>query len=156
VVAAGLIPLVVPGLVIGFLSLRQTTSEAVRKASWLAIGASVAWAVIFIVIVASVGGSAAGCGGYPAAVRQAYEKALSDLSSNAPVSTRAADFARAASLANASAAATGQIGVRTALFSMADDMWAARAEIAAGRPISAALRQHLTDDGKAPSGSCAS
>jgi uncharacterized membrane protein YcjF (UPF0283 family) len=153
--AAGLIPLVVPGLVIGFLSLRQTTSEAVRKASWLAIGASVAWAVIFIVIVASVGGSAAGCV-YPAAVRQAYEKALSDLSSNAPVSTRAADFARAASLANASAAATGQIGVRTALFSMADDMWAARADIAAGRPISAALRQHLTDDGKAPSGSCAS
>jgi len=157
VVAAGLIPLVVPGLVIGFLSLRQTTSEAVRRASWLTIGASIAWAVIIIVIAASVGGgSAGGCGRYPATVQRAYEKALSDLTSNAPASVQAADFQQAASLANASAAATGQIGVRTALFSMANDMSAARGYVVAGRPISATLRQHLADDGTAPSGSCAS
>jgi hypothetical protein len=155
VLTAGLIPLVIPGLVLGFLSLRQAGSEAVRKASWVAIGASIAWAAIIIVIATSVGGSAAACAGYPAAVQQSYEKAISDLSSRAPVSARVADFERAASLANASAAATGQIGVRTALFSMADDMFAARADVAAGRPISATLQRHLADDGKAPSGSCA-
>jgi len=155
VAMAGLIPLVVPGLVLGFLSLRQAGSQAVRKASWLAIGASAAWAVIIIVIVASIsGGSAANCGSYPTAVHQAYEKALSDLSTNAPASVQAADLGTAASLANASAASAGQIGVRTGLFAMVNDMAQARADIVARRPIPAVLRQHLAKDGTVPSGSC--
>jgi uncharacterized membrane protein len=157
VMTVGLIPLVVPGLVIGFLSLRQGGGQAIRKASWLAIGASLAWAVIIIVIVANVfGGGASSCGGYPAAVHQAYEKALTDLSNNAPVATQGADLDSAASQANAFAAATGQIGVRTALFKMANDMAQARADVMAGRPIPAPLRQHLTDDGVVPAGSCGS
>jgi hypothetical protein len=157
VLTAGLIPLVVPGLVLGFLSLRQAGSEAVRKASWLAIGASIAWAVIIIVIVASVsGGSPGACNGYPAAVHQAYEKALTDLHGNAPASTEASDLQTAASLANSSAAGAGQIGVRDALFTMANDLAQARADVVAGRPISASLRQHLAADGTVPSGSCAS
>jgi hypothetical protein len=102
------------------------------------------------------GGGAQSCGGYPAAVHQAYEKALSDLSGNAPASTQAADLETAASEANANAAAAGQIGVRTALFAMANDMTQARDYVLARRPIPATLQQHLTDDGVVPAGSCAS
>jgi hypothetical protein len=157
VATAGLMPLVVPGLVLGFVSLRQAGSEAIRRASWLAIGASVAWAVIIIVIVASVsGGSAANCNGFPTAVHQAYEKALTDLRSNAPPSAQASDLETAANLANASAAAAGQIGVRTALFTMANDLAQARADVVARRPIPALLRQHLAADGAVPPGSCTS
>jgi hypothetical protein len=143
--------------VIGFLSLRQAGSDAVRKAAWLSICASIAWAVIIIVIVTSVsGGSAASCTGYPAAVHQAYEKVLTDLRSNAPASAEASDLETAASLANSSAAATGQLGVRNALFTMANDLAQARADVVAGRSISAVLRQHLTADGALPSASCSS
>ncbi len=157
VVTAGLIPLVVPGLVLGILSLRQPGGRAVRKASWLAIGASIAWAVVIILIVVGTAGApAASCSGYPAGVRQAYEQALTALSRNAPASVQAADLETAASRANASAAAAGQIGVRTALFAMANDMTQARADVVALRPIPDALRQHLADDGAVPSGSCAS
>lgn len=155
VVTAGLIPLVVPGLVLGVMSLRESGNQAIRKASWLAIGASVVWAVIIIVIAASFsGGSAGACSGYPAAVRQAYEKALTDLNGSAPPSAQAADLETAASLANASAASAGQIGVRNALFTMANDMAEARADVVAHRVIPAALRQHLAGDGVVPAGSC--
>jgi hypothetical protein len=157
VVTAGLIPLVVPGLVLGILSLRQPGGRAIRKASWLAIGASMAWAaIIVLIVVGTSGGSAASCGGYPAAVHHAYEQALSDLNSHAPASVQAADLETAASLANASAAAAGQIGVRTALFTMANDMAQARADVVALRPIPATLQQHLASDGAVPSGSCVS
>lgn len=156
VVTAGLIPLVVPGLVVGFLSLRQAGAQAVRKAAWLAIGASLTWAVIFVVIVASLtGGSGGGCAGFPAAVHHAYEKVLTDLSSKAPASVQAADLETAASMANSSAAAAGQIGVRTALFTLANDMAQARADVVAGRQIPATLQQHLANDGVVPAGACA-
>ncbi|HSR85497.1 MAG TPA: hypothetical protein VLM11_15085 [Streptosporangiaceae bacterium] len=155
VVTTGLIPLVVPGLVVGVLSLRQHGNQAVRRASWLAIGASVAWALIIILIVVGVsGGAAASCGSYPAAVHQAYEKAMSDLRSNAPASVQAADLESSATLANASAASAGQIGVRTALFSMANDMAQARSDVVAGRPIPVSLRHHLDGDAVVPAGSC--
>jgi hypothetical protein len=157
VLTAGLIPLVVPGLVVGYLSLRQAGAQAVRKAAWLAIGASLTWAVILIVVVASLsGGSAGSCTGFPAAVHQAYAKVQTDLSSKAPASVQAADLETAASLANSSAASAGRIGVRTALFTLANDMAQARADIVAGRQIPATLQQHLAKDGVVPAGSCAS
>jgi hypothetical protein len=156
VVTAGLLPFVVPGLVLGILSLRQAAGQSVRRASWLAIGASIAWAVIIILIVAGMsGGSPGDCAGYPAAVHQAYEKALADLSDHAPVSVQAAALDTAASRANASAAAAGQIGVRTALFAMANDMAQARVDVVALRPVPATLRQRLAADGATPTGSCA-
>jgi hypothetical protein len=155
VLTAGLVPLVVPGLVVGILSLRQPSGPAVRKASWLAIAASMVWAVVIILIVAGTsGGSAPGCGSYPAAVHQAYEKALADLENKTPAAVEAADLGAAANLANASAAATGQIGVRTGLFGMADDMAQARADVIAQRPVPVALRQHLAEDGTPSAGSC--
>jgi hypothetical protein len=157
VLTAGLIPLIVPGLVVGVLNLRQSSRPAVRRASWLAIAASLTWAVIIVlVVVGTSGGSAPACGSYPAAVHQAYEKALADLTDHAPPSVQAADLGTAASRANASAAAAGQIGVRTALFALANDMAEARADVVAQRPVPATLRQHLIKDGAAPAGSCPS
>ena len=155
VLTAGLVPLVVPGLVVGVLSLRQSARPADRRASWLAIVASITWAVIIILIVAGTsGGSAPSCGSFPATVHQAYEKALTDLADHAPASVQAADLGTAANRANASAAAAGQIGVRTALFAMANDMAQARADVVANRPVPATLSQHLIKDGAAPAGSC--
>ena len=157
VLAAGLVPLVLPGLVLGVLGLRRAGSgPAVRKASWLAIGASIAWAVVIVFLASSSGGPAARCTGYPAAVRQAYGRVMTDLSSHASAAAQVGDLGVAASRANASAASAGQISIRTALFAMADDMAQARADVVAQRGVPAALRQHLTDDGIAPAGSCAS
>jgi hypothetical protein len=155
VLTAGLVPLVVPGLVVGVLSLRQSARPADRRASWLAIVASITWAVIIVLIIAGTsGGSATSCGSFPATVHQAYEKALTDLADHASASVQAADLGTAANRANASAAAAGQIGVRTALFAMANDMAQARADVVAQRPVPSTLRQHLIKDGAAPAGSC--
>jgi hypothetical protein len=155
VLIAGLVPLVVPGLVVGILGLRQASAPSVRKASVVAIGASLAWALIIVVIVAGgSGGSPGACTGYPAAVHHAYDKAMADLREHVPATAQAADFGSAASMANASAAAAGQIGVRTALFTMANDMAQARADVVAGRPVPATLRTHLAADSAAPAGSC--
>jgi hypothetical protein len=156
ILVAGLVPLVLPGLVAGVLGLRQAGARSVRKASVLAIAASIAWAVIIIVIVASGSGSSAGaCAAYPAAVHQAYNKAMADLHDRVPAAAAAADLETAASVANASAAAAGQIGVRTALFAMANDLAQARDDVVAHRPVPATLRMHLTEDGATPPGACA-
>jgi hypothetical protein len=156
VALSGLVPLVVPGFVIGIRTLRQPAGAALRKAAWLAIGASVAWALIIILVVTALsGGGAAACSGYPATVRQAYHKALADLTDHAPPSVLAPDLETAANLANSSAAGAGQIGVRTALFAMANDMAQARADVLARRPVPVALRHALAQDGTAPTGSCA-
>ena len=157
VLVAGLVPLVIPGLVVGILGLRQTGAKSVRTASWVAISASLVWAVVIALIVAGgSGGSAGACGGYPPAIHRAYDKAMGDLHDRAPASVLTADLGRAASLANASAAAAGQLGVRTALFTLANDMAQARADVVAGRPVPVTLRTHLSDDASTPSGSCTS
>ena len=147
-----------PGLALGILGLRQVRPRpAVRRASWLAIGASVAWAVIIVAIIAgSSGGSTVGCARYPTQVRQAYAKVMTDISTHAAGSVEAADMSVAATLANASAAAAGQIGTRTGLFTMAGDMAQARADVVAHRPVPVTLKQHLADDGAVPAGFCAS
>jgi hypothetical protein len=157
VLVAGLVPFVIPGLVVGILGLRQGGTKSVRTASWVAISASLVWAVVIAVIVAGgSGGSAGACGGYPPAIHRAYDKAMADLHDRAPASVLTADLGRAASLANASAAAAGQLGVRTALFTMANDMAQARADVVAGRPVPVTLRTHLSYDASTPSGSCTS
>ncbi len=155
VLVAGLVPLVVPGLVVGILGLRQAGVPSVRKASVVAIGASIVWAVIIVLIFAGgSGGSAGPCAGYSAAVHHAYDKAMADLRDHASASAEAADLGTAATTANASAAASGQIGVRTALFTLANDMAQARTDVVAGRPVPATLRMHLAEDGATPSGTC--
>ncbi len=110
-------------------------------------------AIVVIVVVTS-GGSASGCATYPAPVRQAYARAMSDLSGHAPASVQATDLERAASLANSSAAAAGQITARTALFAMASDLDEAYSDLTKHRAITSDLQQRLTADGTALPRSC--
>jgi hypothetical protein len=111
-------------------------------------------AVVLIVVATSGGGSASGCATYPAPVRQAYARAMSDLSGHAAVSVQAADLQRAASMANSSAASAGQITARTALFAMASDLDEAYSDVTKHRVITSDLQQRLTADGTALPRSC--
>lgn len=124
----------------------------------LAAGGGVAVLVVLIVVIVAVtsGGPASGCGTYPAAVRRAYATAMTDLRGHPQPSVQAAALGQAASLANASAAAAGQIGVRTALFTMASDLDQAHADVVAHRALSPDLLQRLTADGTALPASCSS
>lgn len=117
-------------------------------------GIGVLVVVVIVVVIATSGGPAGGCGTYPTAVRQAYTRAMTDLRTHAPASVQSAAFAKAASRANASAAAAGQIAVRTAMFAMASDMNRAYADVAANRALPATLLQHLSADGPALPASC--
>lgn len=110
--------------------------------------------VVVLIIVGVTGGSPGGCATYPAAVRQAYAHAMSDLSDHAPASVQGADLERAASLANASAVAAGNITARTALFAMASDLDDASTAVTDHRPLTPDLLQRLTADGSALPRSC--
>ncbi|HUA42834.1 MAG TPA: hypothetical protein VMA32_14765 [Streptosporangiaceae bacterium] len=159
VLTLGLVPLVVPGVVAGVLGLRRSApGEPVRRASILAIAASLAWAVIIILLVATTSGGSAGDCRYPAAAHQAYVRAMSDLGSNAADSVKIADLGLAASRANAAAAATatGDVTVRSALFAMTADLQQARSDIIARRPVPGSLRSHLASDETALTTSCPS
>jgi len=155
VLVTGLLPLVVPGLVVGLLGLRRTSSgEPGRRASILALAASLAWAVVIVLVVAlSTGGSSGGCS-YPAAVHQAYATAMADIKGSAPAATEATDLGLAASRANSAAAAAAEIPVRTALSNMAGDLQQARTDVVAKRQVPASLRTQLTADGAALTASC--
>ena len=155
VLITGLLPLVVPGLVVGLMGLRRTRSgQPVRRASVLALVASLAWAVVIVVVVAAgTRGSSAGCS-YPAAVHQAYATAMADLKGNASAATQATDLGLAVSRANSAATAAGEIQVRSALFDMAGDLQQARTDVIAKRPVPASLRAQLTADGAALTASC--
>jgi hypothetical protein len=156
VLAAGLLPLVVPGLVVGVLGLRRSSpGEPGRLASLLALAASLVWAVVIVVLVVAVSGSgsSAGCS-YPAGVHQAYATAMADLRGGASTATQVTDLGAAASRANSAAAAAGDIAVRTALFAMAGDLQQARADVIAGKPVPPALRAHLAADGPALTAAC--
>ncbi len=109
---------------------------------------------IVVIVVAASGGPAAGCATYPAPVRSAYARAMNDLSGQAPASVQAQDLERAASLANASAAAAGQISARTALFAMASDLDEAYSDVTKHRLVTSDLQQRLTADGTALPRSC--
>jgi hypothetical protein len=109
---------------------------------------------VVLIVVATSGGSASGCATYPAPVRQAYARAMSDLSGHAPASVQAADLERAASVANSSAASAGQITARTALFTMASDLDEAYSDVTKHRLITSDLQQRLTKDGTALPRSC--
>ena len=141
----------------------ESEAEAVtarRRPMQLALaagaGAVVLIVIIVVIVTATSSGPTGGCGTYPQAVRQAYVRAMTDLRTHAPLSAQSAAFQLAASRANSAAAATGQIGVRTALFAMASDLDQAHADMTAHRVLPATLVQHLTADGSALPASCPS
>jgi hypothetical protein len=159
ILTLGLVPLVIPGAVAGMLGFRLSQAgDPVRRASVLAIAASLAWAVIIVLIAVTASGGSGGDCRYPAAVHQAYVRAASDLSGSATASVKIADLGRAASRANAAAAATatGNVTVRSALFAMTADLQQARSDIIAHRPVPGSLRAHLASDETALTASCPS
>jgi hypothetical protein len=153
-VIAGLVPLVVPGLVMGFLGLRRAgLAGSARLAYWTAIGLSAVWALVIVLLVAG-SSPAGGCAGYPASVRAAYAKALSDINGKAPAAVEAADLAAAAGKANSAATNTAQIPLRAALFRMAGDLQQVKADVVASRPLSADVLAYLKSDGTTFPQSC--
>ncbi len=153
-VVAGIMPLVVPGLVLGILGLRRAgPSGSGRLAYWTAIGMSAVWAIVIVLLVTG-GSPAGGCAGYPASVRAAYTKAMGDINGKAPAAVQAADLAAAADKANSAAADTAQIPVRSALFRMASDLQQVKADVVASRPVSADVLAHLKSDGTTFPQSC--
>jgi hypothetical protein len=122
----------------------------------MAVGAAalVIIVAIVVIVVTTSGGSANGCATYPVAVQQAYSRAMSDLGRHAPAPALGADLERAASVANAAAAAAGQITARTALFAMASDLDGAYSDVTKYRPVTSELQQRLAADGTALPRSC--
>jgi hypothetical protein len=155
ILITGLLPLVLPGLVVGVLGLRRSRSgKPGRAASVLALIASLAWAAVIVVVLAATsGGSAGGCT-YPAAVHQAYAQAMTDISGNVPAAQLAADLGTAASRANSAAAAATDIQGRNELFAMAADLQQARADVITQKAVPGSLRAHLSADGAALAASC--
>ena len=155
VLITGLLPLVVPGLVVGVLGLRRSRSGGPgRTASVLALAASLAWAAVIVVVIAAAsGGSAGGCT-YPAAVHQAYARAMADISGNVAAAQLASDLGTAASRANSAAAAATVIQGRNELFAMAADLQQARADVITQKAVPVSLRAHLAADGAALSATC--
>ena len=153
-VVAGIVPLVVPGLVLGILGLRRAgLSGSGRLAYWTAIGLSAVWAIVIVILVAG-GSPAGGCAGYPASVRAAYTKAMNDINGKAPAAVQKADLASAALKANAAAADIAQIPVRAALFGMAGDLQQVETDVADTRPVPADVLAHLKSDGTTFPQSC--
>jgi Na+/H+-dicarboxylate symporter len=158
-VIAGIVPLVVPGLVLGILGVRRSGQSGEggvdRLAYWTAIALSVVWACVIAVIVATGSGSpAAGCVGYPASVRAAYAKVISDINAKAPAAAQAADLAGAATKANAAAADTSQIQARDTLFRLVSDLQQVQADVVAKHPVPEDVLASLRADGATFPQSC--
>lgn len=156
--AAGIVPLVVPGLVAGIVGVRRARAAGSSQlASWAAIALSVGWALVIVLVFAGgSGGQANACASYPASVRHAYTGAVTDLASATVSPAQAADIRRAASEANAAAAAAaaGQTGVRTQLAQLANDLEQAGADATAGHQVPAPLLQDLAADGARLAAAC--
>lgn len=153
----GILPLVVPGLVLGALGLRRARSSgAGRGASLLAIALSVVWAVVLGVLAFGSGGSQPGCS-VPSSVHRSYGRVLSDLASGANRSVLSADMSTAAGQANAAAANATQLPLHNALFALASDLEVAQADLAGkDHDVPSSLQLRLTTDGTALTNSCAS
>jgi hypothetical protein len=132
----GVLPLILPGLVLGVLGLRQARySRSGWAFSWLGIGLSVVWAVILgVVVFVSPGSTTGGCT-VPSAVRAGYGLVTRDLSAANPgitSGTLATDARLAAGQANAAAASAGQVPFRSALAALAGELEQVQAAVPAG------------------------
>ncbi len=143
-VVAGLIPVVVPGLVLGLLGLRRARVTGTgRTASWLAIACSTIWAVVLVIWIASAGSTTAGaCGGYQNGVSYAVSQVLHDLASGAPRSVVTADLRQAISQANTAAAGAQQVAGRNAMATLTASLQQVATE-AAGSTSAGALHQQV-------------
>jgi hypothetical protein len=154
----GILPLVLPGAVLGVLGLRRArTSGTGQLASWIGIALSAIWAVILIVLLASGGSSGPNCSASSqAAVSGAVSTVLRDLGSSAPRSAVTADLQQAMSEANAAAAGAQQVSVRTAYVTLTDGLDRALATVQGGHSTSSypALSSELSADNAAITSAC--
>lgn len=155
---AGVVPLVVPGAVLGVLGLRRArTAGTGRPAAWAGIGLSAIWAVVLIAVFAWGGGAAQHCPGPSRpAVSHAMQVVLGDLSRNAPAAVVSADMQRALTQANSAAAAAQQASPRTALISLTGSLQRGLAAVAGGHSASeyAAVRKDLAAADATVAGAC--
>jgi hypothetical protein len=118
--ATGILPLVVPGAVLGVLGLRRASVTGTgRMWSWLGIGLSVVWAVILIVQLTGGGGSSGrACGGYQSDVSRPVSVVLRDLASGAPQRVLDQDLEQAISKANSAAADEPVVAARDVMVTL--------------------------------------
>jgi hypothetical protein len=158
--AAGLLPLVLPGAVLGVLGLRRSRITGTgRAASWTGIALSAAWAVVLVIWLAAGGGSAPqACGSYQRQVSYPVAQVLHDLSASAPQSVLTSDVHLAISRANSAAAATADVTARDAMVSLTAGLQDSLTRTSSSRSASTfkALHSQLTADMSAVTRSCAS
>jgi hypothetical protein len=156
---AGVLPLVLPGVVLGVLGLRRARSTGTGQLpSWIGIALSAIWAIVLIVLLASGGSSGPSCSASSqAAVSGAMSTVLRDLSSGAPASTVKADLSQAMSQANAAAAGAQQVSTRSAYVTLTTGLSRALGTVQGSRhPAStyAALSGELSADNAAVTSAC--
>lgn len=155
---AGVLPLVLPGAVLGVLGLRRArTAGTGQIPSWIGIGLSAIWAVILIVVLASGGSSGPDCSSSSrAAVSGAVSTVLRDLGTSAPRSTVTADLEQAMSQANAAAAGAQQVSIRSAYVTLTTGLDRALATVQGGHSTSSypALSSELSADNAAITSVC--
>ncbi len=151
----GVLPLVLPGVVLGVLGLRQArAARRGRALSWLAIGVSAVWAVVLGVVLFGSSGSTAGGCTVPAAVRADYGRVVADMRDGASLGTVTADARAAASEANSAAAYAKQVPVRAALAALASDLEQVAGQRALPVSVRSQLGSRLSADAAALSKAC--
>ncbi len=157
---AGIVPLVLPGVVLGVLGLRRArTTGTGRMPSWIGIALSAVWAVVLIVVLAGGSSSGPGCSASSqAAVSGAVSSVLRDLASGAPRSTLTADLDQAINQANAAAAGTQQLSARSAYLALTTGLQRALATVLGSHGTSsyAALSSQLSAESAATASACKS
>jgi hypothetical protein len=156
---AGIVPLVLPGVVLGVLGLRRARSTGTGQLpSWIGIALSAIWAVVLIVVLATGGSSGPSCStSTQATVSGAMSTVMRDLSTGAPVSTVKSDLGQAMSEANAAAAGAQQVSARSAYVTLTTGLSRALATLQGSRnPAStyAALSGQLSADNAAVTSAC--
>jgi hypothetical protein len=157
-VITGVLPLVVPGVVLGVLGLRRARQAGTGwLTSWVGIGLSVIWAVILVVWVAGGGNSVPNpCGGDQNAVSTAVSRVLHDLSSRAPRSALTTNLRQAITQANSAAADAQQVSGRDAMSTLTGGLQQVLIEVTAGRSSYsyAQMRQQVAADAVAMTSAC--
>ncbi len=153
-VVAGLLPAVVPGLVLGLLGLRRARVTGTGRAgSWLAIACSAIWAVILVVWLASAGGTAASaCGNYQNVVGYPVSQVLRDLATSAPAGVLDPDLQKAISQANSAAASAQQVTARNAMATLTSSLQQVAGEQAS--TSDAVMRQQVKAAAAAMTSAC--
>jgi hypothetical protein len=154
---AGILPLVLPGAVLGVLGLRRAKVTGTgRRASWIGIGLSAIWAVL-VIVFATGGTSAPGCTATAqATVNRAMQTVLSDLAKGAPPTAVSASMTQALGQANAAAVGTQQTAASSALLNLTNSLNRAVAVVNSSRSAAnyATLRAQLAAATTAVANAC--